>query len=253
MVPSNRADAYLLCATPRSGSTLLCGLLRSTGVAGRPESYFRLPDEQSWVSRWKLARNSAGRIVYRDFVQAAVAEGSTDNGVFGARVMRETMDELVANLRAVHPDVRGTDVKQLTRAFGRTRFLHLWRENALAQAVSWARAEQTHVWHPGDPTPSLRHQPHFDYEQLHGFVQKINDDNAAWQAWFAASDVRPHRVRYEELVADMAGVTRGVLGFLSLALAEDQTISPRDQRQADELNDEWIARYRDMRQRRVMG
>src|SRR3954447_11167479 len=32
--------AYLVCATPRSGSTLLCELLKSTGLAGRPAEYF---------------------------------------------------------------------------------------------------------------------------------------------------------------------------------------------------------------------
>jgi len=36
-------NAYLICGTPRTGSTLLCDLLRATGIAGRPESYFRLP------------------------------------------------------------------------------------------------------------------------------------------------------------------------------------------------------------------
>ena len=32
--------SYLVCATQRSGSTLLCELLKDTGVAGRPEEYF---------------------------------------------------------------------------------------------------------------------------------------------------------------------------------------------------------------------
>ena len=32
--------SYLVCATPRSGSTLLCEGLKATGVAGRPEEYF---------------------------------------------------------------------------------------------------------------------------------------------------------------------------------------------------------------------
>ena len=31
------APSYLVCATERSGSTLLCELLAGTGVAGRPE------------------------------------------------------------------------------------------------------------------------------------------------------------------------------------------------------------------------
>jgi LPS sulfotransferase NodH len=32
--------SYLVCATQRSGSTLLCELLKGTRVAGRPEEYF---------------------------------------------------------------------------------------------------------------------------------------------------------------------------------------------------------------------
>ena len=32
--------SYIVCATPRSGSTLVCKALRDTGVAGRPEEYF---------------------------------------------------------------------------------------------------------------------------------------------------------------------------------------------------------------------
>src|SRR5689334_21863304 len=32
--------AFLVCATPRSGSTLVCQALKKTGVAGRPEEYF---------------------------------------------------------------------------------------------------------------------------------------------------------------------------------------------------------------------
>ena len=32
--------SYLVCATPRSGSTLVCQALKETGIAGRPEEYF---------------------------------------------------------------------------------------------------------------------------------------------------------------------------------------------------------------------
>jgi LPS sulfotransferase NodH len=33
-------SSYLVCGTPRSGTSLLCRLLAATGVAGRPEEYF---------------------------------------------------------------------------------------------------------------------------------------------------------------------------------------------------------------------
>ena len=32
--------SYLICATQRSGSYLLCEALKNTGIAGKPEEYF---------------------------------------------------------------------------------------------------------------------------------------------------------------------------------------------------------------------
>jgi trehalose 2-sulfotransferase len=240
-VPTS-TDAYLICGTPRTGSTLLCGLLRSTGVAGWPESYFRLPDEQSWADRWQLPRDSTGSFDYQDYLRAAVTEGTTPNGVFGVRVMWGTLDEIVAKLSTARPNFAGTDLDLLTSALGRMRFIHLWRDDTLAQAVSWARAEQTHFWQHGD-TARPGHEPRFDFEQIHGLIQTIKEHNAAWRDWFGACDVQPHLVRYEDLTADMIGVTTSILDFLGLQLPADRAITPRHRRQADQLNEEWIARY----------
>jgi LPS sulfotransferase NodH len=245
MAAGDGIDGYLICGTPRTGSTLLCGLLRDTGIAGRPESYFRLPNEQSWADSWHLPRDDQGSFDYRDYVRAAIAAGSTPNGVFAARVMWGTLDEMVAKLGAVHPDLpsTGADLDLLTRAFGRLRFVHLWREDTVAQAVSWARAEQTGFWQHDDPRlPG--HEPRFDYAQIHDLVQTINEHNDSWRRWFATFDVRPHTVRYEDLTTDIAGVTSGIVRFLGLELPAGHAFVPRHRRQADQLNHDWIRRYR---------
>src|SRR4029078_3909620 len=39
---SRPTKAYLVCATPRSGSTLLCEMLRETGRAGAPLEHFEI-------------------------------------------------------------------------------------------------------------------------------------------------------------------------------------------------------------------
>ena len=77
-------DAYLICATPRTGSSHLCALLGSTGVAGHPESYFREADEPSWASGWGILRED-NSFEYSDYVASALAAGRTSNGVFAAR------------------------------------------------------------------------------------------------------------------------------------------------------------------------
>ncbi len=240
------ADACLICATPRTGSSLLCGLLQSTGVVGRPESYFRQPDESSWADLWGLVRGPDGAFPYADYVGAAITAGRTENGVFAARIMWGTLDEVVDKLGTVYPELAGADVDLLNRAFGRTAFVYLRRDDVLGQAVSWLRAEQTDVWFETDPSGEQRRrpEPRFDFDRIHDLVRMIGDHNTAWRQWFAASGVRPHVVRYEDLDSDPVGVTRQIVGFLGLELPPGLEIVARHRRLADELNARWIDRYR---------
>ncbi|GAA5034183.1 Stf0 family sulphotransferase [Actinopolymorpha pittospori] len=238
--PASPTDSYLICATPRTGSSLLCGLLASTGVGGRPEAYFRQPNEQSWAERWRIVDRS-GHFDYADYVRAAITAGSTDNRVFGAKVMWGTLDEVVAKLATVHPKLAGADLELLNQAFGRTRFVFVRRADVVAQAVSWLRAEQTNLWYVGDSGVSGR-EPEYDLDGIRGFVRMIEEHNAAWRTWFSSFDVQPHEVVYEELIADMSAVTLGILDHLGLPTTG--SVTPRHQRQADDINAEWMARYR---------
>jgi trehalose 2-sulfotransferase len=236
-------DSFLICATPRSGSTLLCGLLRSTGVAGRPESYFRRDDIDQYAARWGVPP-AAGGALDVTYIRAAVAAGSTPNGVFGARIMWGSMTELTAALPSRSDSSEASDIELPSEVFGQTGFVHLRRVDRVAQAVSWARAEQTHVWHPGDPVAPGRQRPHFDRDLIGRLVDTIVEHEAAWAAWFSDRDLTPYQVAYEELAADPIRITRGVLDHLGLDLPIGSSITPRDRRQADDVNADWIARFR---------
>ena len=232
-------SSYLLCATPRSGSTLLCGLLASTGVAGRPESYFRAPDQQWWADRWNVLRRADGSIDYRDFVRAARTAGTSANGVFAARIMWGTLDEVVSQLRDAGST--GADLDVLTESLGLVRFLFLRRRDTVAQAVSWAKAEQTRYWHPGDVTVA---QPRYSFEQIHHWHALVNQHNAAWQEWFRRHHIHPYELWYEDLTADLAATVNHLLTYLGLPSLPGQRLVPRDRRQADQTNADWIVRYR---------
>jgi LPS sulfotransferase NodH len=240
-----RTGSYLICATPRTGSSLLCGLLDSTGAAGHPESWFRRQDEREFAARWGIADPSGGTFGYAGYFRAAVAAGSTANGVFAARIMWETMDEVTAHLAPVYRDHSGSASGLLTAAFGRVRFVYLRRGDVVAQAVSRLRAEQTGVWSPTtDERQEATADPSFDFGQVRELVRQIEDDNAAWEAWFAAEGIRPYRVLYEELDANPGDVASGVLSFLGLDLPAGREITVRHKRLADELNARWIESYR---------
>jgi len=229
---------------------LLCGLLDSTGVAGHPESYFRREGEQEWAARWGIASPSDGTFSYADYLKAAIRTGSTANGVFAARIMWETLGEVAAKLAPFCPEPAGSDVDLLTEVFGRTRYVYLWRGDVVAQAVSLLRAEQTSVWHKtAQDQQEPQAAPRFDFDLIHERVRMIKEHNTAWREWFASAGTRPYLVRYEELAAAPVPVASGVASFLDLGLPPGQEIAVRNKRLADELNAQWIGRYRQQEQR----
>jgi trehalose 2-sulfotransferase len=238
-------DCYLICATPRTGSSLLCGLLDSTGVAGHPESWFRQQDEQERAVRWGIASPSDPVFGYADYVQAAIRAGSTANGVFAARIMWGTLDEVVAKLTPAYPDFAGSDADLLNEAFGRTRYVYLRRGDVVAQAVSLLRAEQTNVWfETARDRQEPEGEPRFDFDQIRERIRMIEEHNAAWREWFASAGIRPHLVRYEELAATPVRIASSVIDFLGLHLPAGRKIAVRHKRLADELNTEWINSFR---------
>jgi trehalose 2-sulfotransferase len=230
--------SYLLCGTPRTGSTLLCGLLTATGVAGRPESYFRQPDEPAWARRLGVPVAGDGSFDYRWFVRAVRVAGSTPNGVFAARVMWGTMQRIVDGLDA-SPPRRDLDV--LVDAFGPLRMVHLRRDDVVGQAVSWARAEQTGYWQEGDRSSA---QARFDFGQVADLVRTIREHNAAWSTWFAEQGVEPHSVTYEEVTGNPRQAVHEILEHLGIELPTTWRPAARQRRQADALNADWIRRYR---------
>ena len=153
-------------------------------------------------------------------------EGTTENGVFAAKVMWGYFEEAFGRIEPLIPS---------------PRIVWMRREDVLAQAVSWSRAIQGGRWWPGETRPegSLA----YDFAQIDALVTEAKEHDAAWHSWFAANDIDPFEVRYEELAADPAGIASGVLAFLRLS-ADSETIAPQNERQADELNADWAARYR---------
>ncbi|GAA1868276.1 Stf0 family sulfotransferase [Asanoa iriomotensis] len=237
-------DSYLICATPRSGSTLLCGLLDSSGVAGHPASYFNRKSLDDYADEWRIARPRDGRID-EAFVRAALTAGRTPNGVFGGRIMAETLPELLNGLGA--PGV--ADVDLLSAQLGRLKFVHLRRCDVVAQAVSYARSLQTHFWHPGEAVAPGGQDPHYDEELIGRLVATIERSEADWTTWFAANGIVPCEVTYEELAADPLGTAQRVLDHLGLRVPPDRHLVVGHRRQADQLNADWIAKFKAHRPR----
>lgn len=237
-------DSYLICSTPRTGSTLLCSLLKSTGVAGIPESYFREQDLHRWAKLWGIYSQDR-TFVYKEYVRAAIRAGQSKNGIFAARIMWETLDELTQKLRTASSDLVAQDSELIQQTFGFTKFLHIRRDDLVAQAVSRLIAEQTQVWHQleGEPPVISKNKPEYDYNALRRYVHEAKAHQQAWEDWFGFNAINPHRISYAQLDENPETVIAGVLDFLDLVTPGWVSIQAPNKRLANELNEQWIARY----------
>jgi trehalose 2-sulfotransferase len=215
--------------------------VRSAGLVRGRRPPFNRKSLNDYADDWHIARPREGRID-ETFVRAALTAGRTPNGVFGGRVMAETLPELISGLAAASvPAV--TDVDLLSAQFGRLRFVHLRRREVVAQAVSWARSLQTHFWHPGEAVAPGGQDPRYDEELIGRLVATIERSEADWTTWFATHGITPCEVTYEELAADPLHTVQRVLDHLGLRVPPDRHLAVGHRRLADQLNADWITRF----------
>ena len=257
---------YLICATPRSGSTLLCELLTATGVAGYPEEYFQLLPvagrarhpreylapvwegeiaailgERSPVDDEPTQLEQRGAATFDEYLERIRAIATTPNGVFGAKVMWGYFPGLVWHLDPTADATDGDAAAVLDAAFPGVRYLHVTRRDQERQAMSLWRALQTWTWRADQQPPSDRPVV-FCRRAIEHLAATLEADDAAWRAWFGAEPLDPVVVPYDDLEADPAGTVGSVLAGLGLD-ARDVRV-PGLRRQADERSAQWAAHYR---------
>jgi len=241
--------SYIICATPRSGSTLLCDLLTDTGMAGRPDSFFNF-DSFDWPDYFNVSTLGWGDKHEFDqtYLSAVLEFGSNNTTVFGLRLMWETLDVLLEQLEVLYPDL-DNDKDRFRSAFGDCVYLHLTREDKVAQAVSNLKAEQTGLWHAWDDGSERERlkpaaTPIYDGQALRELVATAQEHEKAWIDWFSQHDIVPVGLSYESLAAYPQRTLATILTVLDLDPAGAQNIKPKSAKLADRQSDEWIARFR---------
>jgi LPS sulfotransferase NodH len=260
--------AYLVCATQRSGSTLLCELLMDTGVAGRPYEFFeamrdtgvpphprdflegleglevqrdpRPPDAPPYSSL-------AGVADYREHLARTFAQGTTANGVFGAKLMFNQLAELHA-LAGQLPEFAGLEVHALLeRLFGEPRYIWVFRRDTVRQAVSMWKALQTRRWRAAGaergPEPT-RTAPEYRFEVIDHLVRRFEAEEQGWRRFFSAHNIEPLMIAYEDqLAADPDGTIERALDWIGVTAPAEWRAGAPTRRQGDDASDEWVAAY----------
>lgn len=241
---------YIICTTPRSGSTLLCTMLAATGRAGYPESFYHEREVmREWAAEWGLPDDQAMSQVERErsYLQAVVAAGRGGTPLFAMRLQQAYLGGLVEMLDRCYAGFP-SDADRLAAAFGDVLYVHLTRTDKVAQAVSLVKARQSGLWHRNaDGTERERSAPPQELRYDHAAiareiaVQTRADDD--WSGWFERQRITPHRIIYEEFVGDPAMAVVRLCEAVGVEPPAAPPIAPGLARLADAISADWIARY----------
>jgi LPS sulfotransferase NodH len=263
--------SYLVCATPRSGSTLLCDLLEQTGLAGHPQEYFealrhsgvpRRPHEYFDPERHA---NIIERLAFRElpdgsehrpnplwepasydrYLDWALNEGTTPNGVFGAKLMWGYLGDFAELLRGI-PGNAGLAVPDLlARAFPGLHYVQITRHDKLRQAISLWKAVQTQAWRSeSERADAPAVEPAFSFRAINYLVRQLTAHDASWDAYFLGLGIRPLKITYEELAEAPEPVVRRVLEHIGVPVPERLDLRAAALAvQADARSEEWLRRF----------
>ena len=243
-------DSYMICTTPRSGSTLLCKLLAATGQSGNPDSWFHTPSSENWV-RYYLNKSPESFATPTEALSkifhAVRNQGTNGTGIFGLRLQQKSLDYFMQQLSILHPEIpRGHE--RFQAVFGKTLFIYLSRRDRLEQAISYVKATQTGLWHIAPDGSELERlsapqEPVYSAEDITDSLREANDGNQAWEQWFERENIKPLRVEYEALAKDPAGILRQIFDESGIDLHPEHRVTPGVAKLADASSQQWKTRY----------
>jgi LPS sulfotransferase NodH len=272
------ASHYFICASPRSGSTLLGQGLQDTFKAGRPVEYFNRGYVGSFLQR-------PGATIFR-YVKAVKRAGSTDNGVFGAKVHWYQLSEFGLYFSAV-PRWNQLSLPQLMfNLFPDARYIWLKRSDQLRQAISLYKALRLNIWwkitrnqrNKSDIQLPFSHAlareqvraAHFgdgnfgfkvlnqegsstelstvgcdcraiDCRVIDRLEKVLAAQETSWQNFFDESGVQPLVLTYEELSASYKHTIISVMDYLGIPTSQDIVIgAPRLAKQSNSNSEELV-------------
>ena len=223
---------YIICSTPRSGSTLLAYLLRDCGAMGVPHEYLHPTVHLPVLARRFQSNRQDGAVDIDLYLRSLRKRRSTANGVFG---LKAHFSQLAGLLH----------IPSVGRLFEGARLIRIRRRDLVRQAISYYAAEATGVWSTADAA-SLAELPSPDYNgiAISRYVSMLLAEDEGWERLLAHRGPSVLDVWYEDLVSDTDRVCRSVCNHVDIHPAASFDLKHAGmQRLSTARADEWKQRF----------
>ncbi len=213
----------LMAFTNRCGSHLLAEFFRQTGqLAGFGE----------FLNHDVVANQSAehGYASFPDYIAGLEARLCPKGQGFGLKASHDQLAMLLRwNIPAMFPGVR---------------MVHIFREDALAQAVSLSIARQTEQWTIHQQSNGT--QATFQRQQIETIIESNEAANTTFRLVAQAAAIPRMQISYEQLVNDPGTYVRRLFAFCGVDAPGWVPRAPNVRKQAGAQNAAFAQAYRDL-------
>ena len=226
----NSCKRYAICSLPRSGSFLLCEMLRSVGL-GDPREHLRppilkfldrSPEDDFDLVEWYQRVNSLAR----------------KNGVFGTKLISHFIFGAIPHLNTREQDFFRAEMEQ-------TPIIYLYRRNKLMQALSTQRALVTGIYKVRDDSALETFRGtgwDFDFEEILRLLKVMHRQETGFYRALKNWGSRVKQVSYERLCEDMNGAVAEISRHIGV-LPEGAVHVAENMMTRDELSHEYADRF----------
>jgi len=238
--------SYTIWFSQRTGSSLLCKALESTGVAGKPNE---------WLIHKPDLLEDYDQATHTELQEHLWTIGSTSNRVLELKhsLYEPHFSRIIQTFRNF-PDCPPGEHNRTAiweNAFPNHRHIFMTRRNKVRLAVSWWKAIQTQEWHrlhneaskPVDLTDA------YSFDAIHHLYCECSMREAGIQEFFSEGNIVPLTIVYEDFVQEYEKTVRKILEFLELNAAALEIAQPQLVPTADDVSEHWVQRFRTERQK----
>jgi LPS sulfotransferase NodH len=241
--------SYTIWFSQRTGSTLLCKALESTGVAGKPDEWLYVESTYNLYNKYNVKTPEQLQNKLWDIA-------STSNGVLGLKLSsyEPLMSKMVETFRSF-PGCKDSFNRPEVWENAFPHHKHLWmtRRNKIRLAVSWWKAIKTGEWHlqTCEEKKQINVKDDYLYDALNHLFNEANLREALAQKFFDEAEIIPYTIVYEDFIRDYEGTVLSILNWLGIDSKNVIVSTPYYEKLADEVNDDRAYRFEKERTERL--
>lgn len=241
--------SYIICSTPRSGSTLLAEGMLATGCMGNPVEYFNPVHGEPLTVRWDVP-------TLQEYLTTLVQKRTDRSGAFSLKTHWAQLDVFYQHYLAERGEQTLLEAMQndpaeahrqrrafLDSFFPNITYIHIIRVNRIRQAVSWWVGSQTGRWadFAQEPEQSEQQLP-YDFHAIRAYHDALTVADAHWTDFFRINNIRPRTIVYEDFATNYKQTLLGLIDAAGSAPAPD-IAKPRLRQQANRSSEIYVEQF----------